>query len=499
MYTFRVGRRVEKQGRVMKPKKITRTTFLMGVGGAAALASFGARATAQAARPNVLWVVDDDHPQHMMAPMAVTRQKIRDAGIEFTLGSTDIPLCGPARVSLLTGLSVTTHKCDTNLTWQKVLDSPLQLQERTVARHVKDAGYATGHFGKYVNGHASRNTVPPYWDRWCEIRGGDGSDSGGDATSPNRGNVDGTQIELPAGQLPSVWAAKRCEDFVRTRQGSPWFAHYCPELPHSPYTPTSRSEHLYDGARRRVPSVNEADMSDKPQWLRSLHLVNTTLVQQEYEGKMEELADLDYHGMRPILAALEATGQLANTVIFFTSDNGYLHGEHRRTRKDQPYWESAEVPFFVKGPGVRSGTPRITRNALVNHTDLMPTTCEIAGKSPALLDVDGRSMLTHLGAGTFSGWRKRMLVSGSDDVGPQLNPGGSDDPSGRWWMLREGEKAFILRESGAKELYWMGTDPFQERSKAGNADPALIERLTNSVKAMRAASGEARRQLEAAP
>lgn len=156
--------------------------------------------------------------------------------------------------------------------------------------------------------------------------------------------------------------------------------------------------------------------------------------------------------------------------------------------------------------GLRKGDPQCldqhcgaTRTALVNHMDLMPTTCEIAGLNPALLDVDGRSMLPYLNADSFSGWRNRMLVSGSDDVGPQLNPGGSGDPSGRWWLLREGTKAFILRENGAKELYWMGIDPHQERSNARTADPALIARLTNSVEALRQASGETRRKLEAAP
>jgi N-acetylglucosamine-6-sulfatase len=482
----------------MMKRKISRSTFLLGVGGAAALASFRVP-TSEAARSgkrNVLWVVDDDHPQYMMGPMPVTRQKIRDLGIEFAMGSTDIPLCGPARVSLLTGLSVTTHRCDTNLTtWAKFADSPLGLQERTVARYVKEAGYVTGHFGKYINGHADRGTVPSYWDRWCEIAG-EGSDSGGDATSPNRGNVDGRWVDLSDDQLPSVWAAQRCADFVRARANSSWFAQYCPSIPHFPYTPSARSAHLYDGPRRRAPSVNEANMSDKPKWMRDLPLVNLAKVQDEYEGKMEELADLDYYGMRPILRALRETGQLANTVIFFTSDNGYLHGEHRERKKDLPYWESAEVPFFVKGPGVRSGA---THHALVNHTDLMPTTCDIAGISPALLDVDGRSMLTRLGADAFSGWRKRMLVSGSNDAGPGMNPGGSHDPSGRWWLLREGQKAFILRENGAKELYRMGTDPYQERSKARTADPALIERLTNFVQDMRAASGANRRQLEQAP
>jgi len=92
-----------------------------------------------------------------------------------------------------------------------------------------------------------------------------------------------------------------------------------------------------------------------------------------------------------------------------------------------------------------------------------------------------------------------MLTSGSDDVGPEQNPGGSNDPSGRWWLLAEGDKRFILRENGAKELYWMGPDPFQLRSKEDEADPALIRRLTNTVEAMREASGETRRRLEEAP
>jgi hypothetical protein len=104
-------------------------------------------------------------------------------------------------------------------------------------------------------------------------------------------------------------------------------------------------------------------------------------------------------------------------------------------------------------------------------------------------------MLPYLGAASFSGWRKRMLVSGSNGE----TAGGSNDPSGRWWLLREGSMVFILRENGAKELYLMGTDPYQERSTHRTADPALMQRLTTSVKELRAASGERRRRLEAAP
>ena len=136
------------------------------------------------------------------------------------------------------------------------------------------------------------------------------------------------------------------------------------------------------------------------------------------------------------------------------------------------------------------------RTAFVNHTDLMPTTCEIAGIPFSSLDVDGRSMLANLGRDAFANWRKRMLVSGSADVGPELNPRGSNDPSGRWWPLREGKAAFILRENGAKELYWMKADPHQKRSKARTAKQSLINRLTDTVKAMRQAEGQERRRLE---
>lgn len=474
-------------------RKMTRSTFLLGVGGAATLASFGLPASAQTGRRNVLWIVDDDHPPFMMDPLPTTRRKIRDVGLNFTSGSTDVPLCGPARVSMLTGLSVTTHHCNTNGTWPTFEGSPRKLGERTVARYLKDAGYATGHFGKYINAHAKSVSVPAFWDRWCETLG-DGLDTGNNAATPNHANVDGDIIHILKG-IPSGWAAQRCADFIRARRGSRWFAQYCPTIPHFPYSPTRPSKHLYDGVRRRVPSFNEKDMSDKPRWMRFLKLVSTKDTQDEFEGKKEELADLDRLGVRPILAALQTTGQLANTVIFFTSDNGYLHGEHRLRKKDEPYWESSEVPFFVKGPGVRRGT----RTALVNHTDLMPTTCAIAGIPLSSLDVDGRSMLADLGQRSFSGWRKRMLISGSNDVGPELNPGGSNDPSGRWWLLREGSKVFILHENGAKQLYWMKPDPHQQRSKTRVAKKSLINRLTNTVKAMRAARGQARRRLEVAP
>lgn len=243
------------------------------------MATLGLPAFAQTRRRNILWIIDDDHPSYMMDPMPETRGRVRDIGLDFTSGSTDVPLCGPARVGILTGLSVTSHECDTNGTWPKFEGSPRKLGERTVARYMKDAGYATGHFGKYINARALTMSVPNFWDRWCETLG-DGIDGADNPEIPNRANVDGTVIDIS--WIPSGWAAQRCAEFIRARQGTQWFAQYCPTIPHFPYNPTWASRHLYDGEKRRVRSVNEKDISDKPRWMRSLKSVDA---QDEFEGK----------------------------------------------------------------------------------------------------------------------------------------------------------------------------------------------------------------------
>ncbi len=120
-------------------------------------------------------------------------------------------------------------------------------------------------------------------------------------------NVDGTWMEVPEGLPPSIWTARRCADFIQSRAGSPWFAQYCPTIPHAPYTPTLHSEHLYNGEGWSAPSVNEGNMSDKLGWMRHLPRADAASLQKEFEGKKEELADLDYSGILPILKDVDGT------------------------------------------------------------------------------------------------------------------------------------------------------------------------------------------------
>jgi hypothetical protein len=86
-------------------------------------------------------------------------------------------------------------------------------------------------------------------------------------------------------------------------------------------------------------------------------------------------------------------------------------------------------------------------------------------------------MLGGLRRGSFGkGWRKRMLITGSKAVGPNgSNKGGANNPSGRWWLLREGSAAFILHENGTKELYWLKSDPHQLRNRRQAPEQSLID------------------------
>ena len=126
-----------------------------------------------------------------------------------------------------------------------------------------------------------------------------------------------------------------------------------------------------------------------------------TRCERVLEGKLEELQDLDDQ-IGKILDVLKQTGQRRRTWIFLVSDNGYLLGEHRLFRKEQPM-RSRRASRSSCAPPVG---PAVV-DALVSQVDLMPTTLDIAGLDPdAGRDLDGRSLLPPLTSGDWTRWRR---------------------------------------------------------------------------------------------
>jgi arylsulfatase A-like enzyme len=153
--------------------------------------------------------------------------------------------------------------------------------------------------------------------------------------------------------------------------------------------------------------------------------------------------------VKAIVAALRANGELKNTYIFFTSDNGFLLGEHRQRRKNKPYEPTLRVPLLVRGPDLPGGT---VRNATYSLVDLAPTFLELSG-AQAQRKLDGRSMLATLATGA-PGYRYYLIQGGT--------------PAGPWWWrgVRSRNWVYVRYHHGFEELYDRAADPGQLRNVA---------------------------------
>jgi N-acetylglucosamine-6-sulfatase len=447
----------------------SRRTLLGTAAGLGAIAVGGIRAHAQAGatrRPNVLWIITDDQMRSTLDYMPQVAKRLVARGARFDSGYAAIPLCGPARASMLSGMYPHNHGCLNNETHRSFVDGGHD--QDTVATRMKAAGYRTGYFGKYMNGMKQDEAyVAPGWDRWVNW------------VFHRHFCVDGTMVDKV--RDTDRFSTAKCRNFVAASADTPWFAVLALYAPHNTgheYHPSAKHAHDFDGVPWAPPALNEEDMTDKPSQLQDLPLQVEEGMRSAWEGKLEELQDADDQ-IEQILDTLADTGQLSRTVIFFVSDNGYLLGEHRIAGKGRAYEESAGIPFVVRGPGVVAGEA----GALVSQVDLMPTTLALGGLDPdAGRVLDGRSMLGPMTSGDWSGWRRRLLV---------------EHPNKGWAMLREENLSFIdYPELGEQELYDLATDPYQMSSTARDADTrALTARLT----AMRTSAGKALRRLEAAP
>jgi N-acetylglucosamine-6-sulfatase len=177
-----------------------------------------------------------------------------------------------------------------------------------------------------------------------------------------------------------------------------------------------------------------------------------------------------------MLAVLERQGQLENTLIVYTSDEGYFYGEHGlSTERRLAYEESARIPLYMrvprsiecgKGPGGRPGS---VIAPYVVSIDVAPTFLELAGAPPAK-DMDGRSLVPLL-RGDKVDWRKSFLIEYfSDKVFPRVqNMGYQSVRTDRWSYIH------YVDLEGMDELYDLHADPYQLRNliHVPSAQPAL--------------------------
>lgn len=205
-------------------------------------------------------------------------------------------------------------------------------------------------------------------------------------------------------------------------------------------------------------SFDEVDVSDKPVAVsarKRLTARTKAALTENHQQRLEALLSLD-DAVGTIMQALTASGELDNTIVVFTTDNGYMLGEHRiATGKTVPYEPSTHLPLVARGPGFPAGA---APDQIVSDIDLAPTFID-AGDAQAGFDMDGTSLLPIVAAPGAGRDRTLVMEAGPIDVGHPMEFTGVRTDQ---WLYVE------YAETGERELYDMVNDPLQLQSQHAN-------------------------------
>ena len=409
----------------------------------------------------------DDQTAESMRALPLVQELVGAEGTTFSNSVVSFPVCCPSRATFLTGQYMHNHGVRGNLPPHGGFGA-FEDQGTTFPVALQQAGYDTIHIGKYLNGYGvdAPAEVPPGWDEWH------GSVDPSTYQYTGYSLLENGVIRTHDGYQTDVFTDVAIEAVRQRADGDrPFFLSVAYLAPHAAAREGSEEveitsaepapRHLGTYEDEPLPedeAYNEADVSDKPESVSSLPSITTEVaatMTESYDRYLESLMAVD-EGVEKILSALDDAGILDDTVVIFTSDNGYLFGEHRiPSGKSWFYEPSIRVPLLVRGPGIQRG---VTSDALVANTDLAPTILDLAGAT-SMRTVDGISLVPLLQGGDSPTNRVILLESG----GPVFPNRG----------LRSERYAYFELGTGEVELYDLMTDPSQLDNRHG--DPALAQ------------------------
>lgn len=423
----------------------------------------------------------DDQDRRSVKAMPVVTRELSGRGTTFRNFFASFPLCCPSRATFLTGQYAHNHGVTSNIPPRGGYQS-FRGERRTLPVALERAGYRTGYVGKYLNGYGdlgtNRHKVPPGWMRWHAPLGKTAHRMYNYELNEN-GEIR-SYGKKPREYQTDVYVRKATR-FIQqsSRRRKPFFLTLAPLAPHGePFRdalpnprPALRHRGRFAGrALPKPPSFNEADMSDKPRSVRfkaRLGRRQTRALRQRHRDRLASLLAVD-NAVAGLLRTLRRTGELSRTLIIFTSDNGYMLGEHRLIEKNKLYEESAGVPLIMRGPGVPSG---VVRAQVTANVDLAPTILDVGGARPGRV-LDGRSLMPLARDPSVAAQREILLENGSTTA------------------IRTPRYMYAERPKGERELYDLRTDPFQLRSRHDDPELAGVEAsLASRLDELRDCSG----------
>jgi arylsulfatase A-like enzyme len=451
-------------------------------------------------------LMTDDMTAHALRFMPQVRRLLMDRGTTFENSFASFPLCCPSRATYLSGQYSHNH----HVLHNAGPHGGYQAFDHTNALPVwlQRGGYWTIDLGRYLNGYGVMvppETIPPGWSEWHNTV---------DPTTFDYShwemNDNGRLVDYPLPGLPEYqtdFLSRRASELLTQASAlsQPFFLSLTFPAPHSGRprdpddpqglpTPSPAPGHRDQFAHEplpRPPNFDEADVSDKPQVVSDhprLSAAKQGAIAENYRQELETLQSVD-EAVARIVITLANLGKLDNTLIIFTSDNGFMHGEHRfASEKVLPYEEAIRVPLVMRGPGVPSG--RRDRRMVAN-VDLAPTILDAANVSPGRTE-DGRSLLQLLADPTREWGRDLLLENGQGANGVPMYKG-----------IRTYRYKYVSHSTtGEVELYDLRRDPYELRNLAYQDRYAALRtelaRRLRRLRRCRGASCRARPRLSVA-
>jgi N-acetylglucosamine-6-sulfatase len=438
--------------------------------------------------PNVVVVMTDDERFDDLVTMPRTRRLIGEAGVTFTRYYASYPVCCPARATFFTGQYAQNH--GVRCLYPRCGGGYGKLDQRDyLPVWLQDVGYVTGHIGKFLNGYGKENGTPMRprgWTDWQGLIDMSTYRMWGYSFFENDHRVTYGDVMRRTPRLYQTdVVTNKAVRFIGERAGGekPFFLSVAYLAPHHESGSTqSRTGQLVRAAPRhrghyahhpmpRPPNYNEQDVSDKPSFLgrynRAISSRRETAIATRFRERWEALLAVD-EGVEQIIEQLRQTGELDNTYVIFTSDNGFMQGEHRvRQGKMLPYDASTHLPFLIRGPGI----PRDRRTrAVVGDVDLAPTVVDVTSARPGHA-LDGRSVIPYTRNTHLRNLRPFLHTTAGQGSHGHTNTreGGAKGTETRvpaWAAVRTTRWLYVVYKGRGSELYDLKRDPWEMNSLA---------------------------------
>ena len=394
-------------------------------------------------RPNIVVIMSDDQDDTgSMTVMENVKKLVSDEGVVFENSFANFPLCCPSRAAFLTGQCAMNNGVRSNGDYHKLIPT----EDDTLPVWLQEAGYTTAMIGKYLNGWEAyfqlkpySIRIPPGWSVWHGLKrtyhyynyyvSAEGRAEYYGCEKDSALHCDTKQNVYCACNEKNYQTdvlAGKAEEFIKAQAGTvkPFFLWLTPFAPHYDNeqgiaVPPLRYAHTFDNVPLpQPPNFNDKDvMTGKPTYVYSSPAMNydyiyndETTMFRNRRGAIKGVDDM----VERVVTALKDAGKLENTVIIYTSDNGYFQGEHRKPAgKSEVYEEGIRVPLVMRGPGITRGK---TLDHLVVNFDLTATIVDLSGakRANSKRALDGRSLMDVFKT-PENQWRTAIAVEGIDD------------------------------------------------------------------------------------